>query len=107
MKYLNDNSIMSFLDEMSNNYYRLVDSILMYIDGDILLVNVGTKGFKLDNRLKTKSCKVFKSKTVGCICSNYRSELISEGEAVEAIKTKIQELESEVKQDEKKNGQSE
>lgn len=97
MIYQDDKSIISFLEEMSVNYYRLLDNVIMFIDNDILLVNIGTKGFKLDSRIKNKSYKRFKSKTVCGICNNYKRGFISQEQAVKAIKNKINELESEVK----------
>lgn len=97
MIYQNDTSIISFLEEMTTNYYRLLDNVIMFIDEDILLVNIGTKGFKLDSRIKTKTYKRFKSKTVCDICNSYKRGFISREQAVKAIKNKINELESEVK----------
>lgn len=97
MIYQGDKSIINFLEEMSVNYNRVIDNVIMCIDNDVLLVNVGTKAFKLDDRLKTKSYNACKIKTVGHICSSYKRGLISKEQAVKSIKNKIKELESEVR----------
>lgn len=96
MLYKNNETILSFLNEMSINYNRIIECSLTYIDGDIILNNIGTKGFKLDPRLKNRDYKVSKNKTIYNICDKYKRKLITEDEAVLEIKNKIQELESEV-----------
>ena len=97
MIYQGDKSIISFLEEMCINYNRLLDNVLVYIDNEILLLNVGAKGFKLDNRMKTKNYNVFKTKTIRYIWNSYKRGLISKEDAVKSIKNKINELESEVR----------
>ena len=97
MIYQGDKSIISFLEEMCINYNRLLDNVLVYIDNEILLLNIGAKGFKLDNRMKTKNYNVCKTKTIRYICNSYKRGLISKEDAVKSIKNKINELESEVR----------
>ena len=96
MLYTDVQSINSFLDEMIDNYSRLVDVAIMKIDNDILLMNVGARDFKLDSRLKTKSYKIAKRKTIYNMCYNLKAEYISREEAIKNIEAIIRDFESEV-----------
>lgn len=104
MLYEDDKSVALFLDEMSANYNRLIDSVVMRIDDELLLVNIVPNGFKLDDRIKRKDYKVFKSRTICHICKDYRRGCVSKSDAIKAIKSTIYELAKEVEKYEKKNG---
>ena len=96
MLYTDVQSINSFLDEMLSNYNRIVDVVVMKIDEDILLMNVGARGFKLDSRLKTKNYKNIKRKTISNMCYKLKTENISREEVIKNIETIIRDLEGEV-----------
>ena len=106
MMYKDYSSIKDFLNEMDLKYNRLLDCVIFYVDGDVLLENIGGCGFRLDNRIKTKSATVIKSRSVYNICSQYRVEYISQEEAIQKIQAVIKDLKEggENNGEDKKNG---
>lgn len=102
MLYKDDKTIYLYIEELKN-INTVIEHIIFLIDNDVLLENVGVKGFKLDERIKKGNYKIYKKRNIDVICNRYKRNLITKDEAFKSIKEKINEIVKEVEKDEKKN----